>query len=173
MDASETTGKAHPTVALQGVKVRLLSRQVAVTVSTTLSSTCVRQVQRRAARQQSICLLQVYVSLGLSHRAAKVERCRRLLPGLGAQLLEVSSPVRVAFRLNLSSTCLLNLSTVTSMLTYPSDPAGAKLSCHAHYRMRRAFQARHEPDERGLSCSSRMARKVPGSSEKSSRKRLC
>lgn len=84
-----------PTPALAGIKVYVKHQ-----VSCVMHHVPECHAEYSVSGQQLYCrvplitlhsaiLLQVYISHRISHRAAKVKRWQSLLPGLGAQLLEV------------------------------------------------------------------------------------
>lgn len=97
MTASETTSS---TLALADIKVCLKHQSTSHASQYTYSTA--PSVMLKGALRDDDCVIrfpmftlasassvQVYVSRRISHRAAKIKRWQSLLPGLGAELLEV------------------------------------------------------------------------------------
>lgn len=112
--------QAHPQHNLQESRSRTVS--LIRTNLTTLTTGFVYAyvVVYTSRRALSVCSVQVYVSHRVSHRAAKIKRWRRLLPVLGAQLLEVQSCSKQS----------LGLYSVTEPDCFHLP--GPKFCCHSH-----------------------------------------
>lgn len=96
MAASETESGTSST-QLAGINVRVL-RPLTRTNLTPTDGICYEHqyswycvIAHTSRRVLSACLVQVYVSPQVPHRAARMKRWGRLLPVLGAQLLEVQT----------------------------------------------------------------------------------